>query len=253
MSIPRIRTVTYGGTSHTVDLLGNLAKGGPKGAPGAWTVVFDDEFTGSTLDTSKWSTGWFGTGITGPVGASEPAYYDPARVTVSGGNLRINLIDSPQTVGGVSRRYGTGLVSTNGKFEFTYGALEARMYLPPGGDGKPVNWPSFWADGHNWPTTGELDVMEAIDGVTSSHFHSDAGGPGFNVSGSFGGWHTFGAVWASGIVTYFYDGVNVGSITLGITGAPMYLILGFGPAYTPANTVPNTTLLVDYVRVWQHP
>ena len=36
------------------------ARGAPVGVPGSWHSIFDDEFNGTTLDTSKWSTGWLG-------------------------------------------------------------------------------------------------------------------------------------------------------------------------------------------------
>ncbi|HEV3266152.1 MAG TPA: hypothetical protein VG014_11555, partial [Acidimicrobiales bacterium] len=43
---------------------------GPVGA-GPWNMAFDSEFNGSSLDTSQWSTGWFGSGITTGVSSSE--------------------------------------------------------------------------------------------------------------------------------------------------------------------------------------
>ncbi|MCW2724025.1 MAG: hypothetical protein JWN35_946, partial [Frankiales bacterium] len=36
----------------------------PVGVPGSWKLKFSDEFNGTTLDTSKWSTGWLASGIT---------------------------------------------------------------------------------------------------------------------------------------------------------------------------------------------
>ena len=65
-----------------------------------------------------------------------------------------------------------------------------------------------------------------------------------------GGWHTFAANWEPGIVTYYYDGVDIGSVTSGITSAPMFLVLDYA-AGNPIH-VPDT-MKVDYLRVWQHP
>ncbi|MCU1490376.1 MAG: hypothetical protein JWM85_1781, partial [Acidimicrobiaceae bacterium] len=66
-------------------------------------------------------------------------------------------------------------------------------------------------------------------------------------------WHTYGADWEPGSVTYYYDGAPVGRVTSGITSSPMYLILNLaidnqfgGRKLAPAD------MLVDYVRVWQH-
>ena len=65
------------------------------------------------------------------------------------------------------------------------------------------------------------------------------------------GWHTFASDWQPGSVTYYYDGVNVGSINTGITSSPMYIVLensisGDGVAADPGS------MDVSYVRVWQN-
>ena len=36
----------------------------PTGVRGDWKLTFGDEFDGTSLDTAKWSTGWYGSGIT---------------------------------------------------------------------------------------------------------------------------------------------------------------------------------------------
>jgi beta-glucanase (GH16 family) len=222
----------------------------PVGVPGSWTPTFADEFDGAALDTTRWSTGWFGDGVTGPVRTTEPACYDPAQVQLPGdGTLHIALVGKAQTCSGTVRPWSTGLITTNGKFSYTYGAAEARMYLPADGSGQPINWPAFWANGQNWPYDGENDIVESESGSTGPHFHSADGDFGFAVPGDWAGWHTFGSVWEPGRVTYYYDGRMVGSLTEGITSSPMYLVLGFGPAHE-AVTTPGR-LRVDYVRVWQ--
>ncbi|MEU8925735.1 family 16 glycosylhydrolase [Kitasatospora sp. NPDC048545] len=228
------------------------AAGGPLGIPGAWHSVFADEFNGSSLDAAKWNPNWFGcsTCTTQPVNSQEAAAYSPSQVSVSGGSLHLAAVQKPATVNGKTYPYTSGLINTNGKAQFTYGAFESRIYLPPSGS-QVANWPAFWADGQNWPTDGELDVMEGLGGEACYHFHSDAGGPGGCAHGDFSGWHTYGAEWAPGSVTYYYDGVKVGQITTGVTSAPMYLILDNAvdskyPAVAPAD------MQVDYVRVWQH-
>ncbi len=203
-------------------------------APGPWHLVFDDDFAGSSLDGSRWTPYWFSDGSV----SNETTMY-AANVSVAGGLLRLALTP------------GSGaLVSSNGKFQFSYGYVEARIFLPAAA-GRIANWPAFWTDGQSWPHDGEMDVMEGLGGAACWHFHSDAGGPGGCAGGSFTGWHTYGADWQPGVVTYYYDGHEVGTITDGITAAPMYLIIENsggswgGPALRPA------TMLVDYVRVWQ--
>jgi beta-glucanase (GH16 family) len=215
--------------------------------------VFGDEFNGTSLDTSKWNPNWLGcaTCTTPPVNSSEQDAYAPSQVSVSGGSLHLNLVQQSTTVGGKTYPYRSGLVESNGKAQFTYGAFEARIYLPASGT-SVANWPAFWTDGQSWPTDGEMDVMEGLEGDACYHFHSPAGGPGSCASGNFSGWHTYGADWEPGSVTYYYDGKEVGQITTGITSAPQYLILNNGLNSSDAAPVAPSDMQVDYVRVWQH-
>ena len=168
------------------------------------------------------------------------------------GELDLNLIAKSETCGGISRPYASGMVTTNGKFSFTYGYVEVRSWLPADSSGAIADWPGIWTDGQSWPTDGELDILEGLSGSACWHFHSTAGGPGGCAAGTWtGGWHTFGADWEPGSVTYYYDGIKVGTITTGITGAPMYIILGLGTDPSNTVTVPASQR-TDYVRVWQH-
>lgn len=225
---------------------------GPPGDPSSWHSIFDDEFDGSSLDTSLWSTGWYGSGITGPVNSEELECYDPSQVVEASGELDLNLIAQSESCSGQTRPYTSGLVSTAGTFSFTYGFVEVRAWLP--GGSTVSDWPALWTDGQSWPADGELDLAEGLGGQACWHFHDSQGAPGGCEPGSAstGGWHTFGADWEPGSVTYYYDGNVVGSVTSGVTGSPMYLILDLavdseygGPIQAPA------TLRVDYVRVWQ--
>lgn len=227
---------------------------GPLGIPGTWRKVFGDEFSGSSLDGSKWNSNWFGCSgcVTKPVNSHEESAYSPSQVSVSDGSLHLKAIQQSTTVDGKTYPYLSGLVNSNGKAQFTYGAFEARIYTPSSGT-QIANWPAFWTNGQNWPTDGEMDVMEGLGGSACYHFHSPAGGPGGCAPGSYTGWHTYGAEWKQGSVTYYYDGKQVGQITSGITSAPMYLILNHSISSSMGgNTVVPADMMVDYVRVWQH-
>jgi beta-glucanase (GH16 family) len=221
--------------------------------PGLWQLKFDDEFTGRSLNTAKWSTGWLAPGITQPVNSLELECYDPARVGVFGGTLHLSLIRQQQSCGGRMRPYTSGMVNSDGKFQFTYGLMEARIWLP-GRRGLISNWPAFWADGQNWPRDGEIDVMEGLAGQACWHFVYPDGNPGGCPAGRFaGGWHTYGADWEPAGITYYYDGHIVGRAKTGITSAPMFLVLNLATAHAYGGPVrvPGT-MRVDYVRVWQH-
>lgn len=229
----------------------------PLGVSGTWKLKFDDEFSGSSLDLSKWEPNWLAgndTSITPPDNSNDLNCMDPAQVSEGGGVLTLSAVARQcRAANSVTYQYASGLINTYKSFNFSYGYLEARIYLPSS-NGAFVNFPAFWADGRGtWPATGELDVMEVLGSCVGFHFHSSLGGfGGCPAQGLTPGWHTFGANWQPGSVTYYYDGQRVGQVTSGITGYPMYLILNNsvdptwgGPTMTPA------AMQIDYVRVWQ--
>ncbi len=234
--------------------------GGGGGGGNGRSLIFDDEFNGTHLDTSKWRPNWLGgsdSTVTKPINGAEQSCYDPRQVSVGGGALVLRADQRSCTANnGVTYGYASGLVETANHFTFTYGHAEARVWLQ-GTSGGIANWPAFWLDGTGtWPLTGELDVMEGLSGHACYHFHSVLGGPGGCAYGGLGGagWHVYAADWSPGRVTYSYDGIVVGSITSGITSSPMFLILnlavgGWGMP-TSASSYP-ARMLVDYVRVWR--
>ncbi|MET0702316.1 MAG: glycoside hydrolase family 16 protein [Mycobacterium sp.] len=77
-------------------------------------------------------------------------------------------------------RSGTGYTSarlnTKGKFDFTYGRVEASIKMPVG---TGLN-SAFWALGANvdtvgWPAAGEIDMAEYLD--TGASYHVGLHGP----------------------------------------------------------------------------
>lgn len=223
----------------------------PAGIPGSWNLIFRDEFDGSSLDTNKWTPGWFGTGITNPVSNNELQCYDSNNVSVSGGLLHLQAEARTATCpNGSTKNYVSGLVSSNGKFDFTYGAVEFRVNVPADGSGNIANFPAMWTDGQNWPTDGEIDVWEGLGGNASWHVHNPQGGPG-GQTGPTVGWHTFGAEWRPGFVDFYYDGVFMGTLAHS-PSSPNYLIMNQAIGFAGGTTVVPADLQVDYVRVWQH-
>jgi beta-glucanase (GH16 family) len=155
---------------------------------------------------------------------------------------------------------------SNGRYNFTYGFIEARIFLPPG-TGTPQNWAAFWTDGQDWPQDGEIDIMETLGGGSSTRwtYHYDVdSGPGedhrsYTRGGNMvddSGWHVFGAHWQPDQITFYYDEVEVGYVTssdlqgdASITSSPHYIILNLALNSKYPTTVPST-MMVDYVRHW---
>ena len=148
----------------------------PEPDPIAYELVFADEFDSGTMpspDTWNMETG-YGVDDSG-WGNNEWQLYttSPDNVRVEDGNLVITaLCDGPCGVRDDS--VTSARITTQDKFEFRYGRVEARI-KPPVGRGA---WPAFWALGANfpeidWPRSGEIDFMEmhnAFSDERTTHF-----------------------------------------------------------------------------------
>ena len=224
---------------------------------GSWTSIFDDEFTGSSINTTYWGLGWQAkTGISGPINSGEAVSYTSANVSVSGGFLNLALTG---TSGANGACVTTNTNGTGGSAGFATGppaAFEASMIIPgatSGGDVGIYNWPAFWNDGQSWPADGEIDVMEGLNGFAAYHIHDNTNPNGIGANagslGNYVGTHTFGCYWqSSGVVDFYYDGVLVGSETTDGFTEPHYII--FDHTTTPGAGDPTGVLQIDWVRVW---
>ena len=233
---------------------------GPLGVPGRWRLLLNADFATKSLNTRIWRPGWFANGISGPVNKHEVACYNSQNVALTGTTLNLSITRVPSTCGGKTRPYTGAMVSTNphdgrtsGGFTYTYGLAEARIYFPPNRR-LIADWPAFSTFGQDWPTTGEDDILEGIAGTGCSRFHSRMnsitgfGGcdPGFTP-----GWHTIAADWQPNSITWYYDGIKVFHDTVGLTSAPMYLVLVNTVSVRYPQLAMPDTLKVAYVRVWQ--
>lgn len=147
-----------------------------------YELVWNDEFDGDRLDQQAWGY------ELGNVRGNEQQHYSSSaeNVDVVDGNLVLTATDRPEvdqyrntTRWGANARlvkYNSGSVRTEGREEFLYGRIEARMQLPEGKGAFPAFWmlgADFHMDGrvnmeqgYSWPSTGELDIMEIIGAPT---------------------------------------------------------------------------------------
>ena len=84
-----------------------------------YKLIWSDEFDEATIDTSVWNFEIDGNGG----GNHEQEYYQRNNATIENGNLIITA--KKETVG--SNNYTSSRMTTQGKKEFEYGKIEARI------------------------------------------------------------------------------------------------------------------------------
>ncbi len=153
----------------------------PEGPPpGSWSMTFDDEFTGTSLNTAVWSKGMLWDAVIN----NEWEGYVPENVTVANGLCTIKVekrtVQNTDMYGnkGQTMNYASGCLQTFGKFTQAYGYFEARIRTATG----PGTWPAFWMDpdrgsasgsartvvgdpivnGTDWGEGTEIDILESM-------------------------------------------------------------------------------------------
>jgi beta-glucanase (GH16 family) len=221
-------------------------------------MTFNDEFEGTSLDTSKWiDHEWYDS-------TNEPANY-----SVGGGSLKI----WPQRDS--SGNFYKRVINTDGNYYQTYGYFEVEAKLPVG----KGTWPAFWLYNHDDPggNRPEIDIMEAYAGGGPASGWSDANlhpttysatiwlGPpgvqgGFQMIQNLGDlsqtFHKYAMKWEANKQTFYFDGQPVYTVNVSMPGR-MYILLDllFGSASgqpdSTTPTGPSNSYEVHYVRAWQ--
>jgi len=245
------------------------------------TLLFDDEFSGTKLNLKSWYRCFEWANEDTGCGYGPPydlEWYWDKNVSVLRGFL--NLTAKRHRIS-KDYPYTSGLIESGGVncgppdckpprkrppgFKFKYGYMEMRSKFPPG----KGMWPAFWllpTDG-SWPP--EIDAMEwqggtpTIDYATihwkdSKGQHQSDGTAyhtGVDLSSDF---HTYGVDWQPDVVTWYFDGTPIKTFTkrAAIPHKPMYVIVDLAVGGWISKPDKHThfpaTMLVDYVRVWNH-
>lgn len=182
------------------------------------TLIWADEFNGTSLDQTKWSY-QIGDGCQEGIcgwGNSELQYYKQENVTVNNGQLHITAKKERVQ----SKAYTSGRIRTINKGDWTYGRFEARIKLPAGNG----LWPAFWMLPTDqvyggWPQSGEIDIMEFVastpDHTLANMHYGDPypnnkyqGANFYLNSGTFpDAFHDFALEWEPGILRWFVDDI----------------------------------------------
>lgn len=243
----------------------------PAAAPG-YRLVWQDEFDGAGLDASKW---------TAQSAVRRDATNTPAAVGLAGGVLTITTYTEGNT-------HFTGFIDTAGKYEPTYGYIEARIRY----DTSPGQWGAFWLQS---PTMGtplgnpavagtEVDIAEhrahdtsgadiANTYVMAVHWDgygsslksvSATGRPAAGASPLAGNFHTYALLWTPDRYVFYLDGIETWRTSDAPSRRSEFIRLtcevlnrgwaGSIPAGGYGTRVSSTTRMqVDWIRVWQAP
>ncbi len=239
-----------------------------------YELVFSEEFTGMTLDSSKWNTAY----LWGPnlvINSEEQYYVDILRdpdfgfnpFTFDGEHMTINSIETPPELAqkAMNQPYLSGVITSYDAFKFTYGYAETRAKMTFGRG----YWPAFWLlNAYYGGDDPEIDIMEFIgqdqDVVYHTYHYYDADGtlrstkskptPGIDFTADF---HTFAVEWMPGLLIFLVDGIEVHRVTdTKVSSEEMYVIantaIGGWWAGSPDITTPFPgEYTIDYIRVYQ--
>lgn len=196
------------------------------------TLVWEDDFSSSLLDRSKWTPrigNWQISSKGEPIvpgwGNNELQYYTDkeghtGNFVVSDGTLKlIARKESAPEQFGVHCSYTSAKLDTFGKFSFTYGRVEMRARCDIGAG----IWPAFWMlPEHNaygaWAASGEIDIFEAkgrlpqqalgtihYGGVCPDNLHQEHIFH-FPDSRGIANFHTYELIWTPGSLIWMIDG-----------------------------------------------
>lgn len=231
-------------------------------------LVWSDEFDSADLNENFWNyelgngcpdlCGW---------GNNEPQIYTKENHRLENGKLHIAI--KKEGAGYTSTR-----ITTEKKFEFQYGRVEARAKLPVG---KGI-WPAIWMLGSNhrevgWPLCGEIDILEYVGREPHMIFNS------LHTQDSFGntvntkktriddieeGFHTYIADWSPEKIDFLVDGKLLYSFSpkekteeTWPYNQPFYLIINsaiggnFGGKDIDDSVLPQE-FIIDYIRVYKN-
>lgn len=228
-----------------------------------WSLSWSEEFSGSTLNTETWNYD-IGTGNWG-WGNNELQYYTTSPQNLYLENGIAHIVAKQQTFG--TSNYTSARINSSGKFNFSYGRLEARIKLPMG----QGLWPAFWALGQNinqvgWPSCGEIDIMEHVNNndYINGTLHWDQNGHQYNgstISFDPNAFHQYMIEWDESKIQWYLDGIlfktmSITSNNMGAFHQPFFIILnvavgGLWPGSPDNTTVFPAEMQVDYIRYYE--
>ena len=233
------------------------------------SLVWSDEFTSKTINSSNWSYDIGGSGW----GNNELEYYTNSskNAYTTGGYLVIEARKETKE----GNNYTSARMISKDKKTFTYGRIDFRAKLPKG----QGIWPALWMLGNNisttaWPACGEIDIMELLGHESQKTYGTvhwgAAGGASTHIGGNYtlssqtfnDKFHVFSLKWEADKLSFLIDDVLFFTANKSQVNGnypfdkPFFFIMnvavgGNWPGNPDATTVFPQRMIVDYVRVFQ--
>ena len=244
-----------------------------------YDLLWNDEFSGGTLDETKWNyephePGWTNEELQEYTTSTD-------NVFLRDGKLVIKAVKSDKN----GRDYYTsGKVTGQNKTDFTYGKVVVSAKVPEG----QGLWPAIWMMPKDesyygqWPKCGEIDIMEVLgNDVRTAYGTIHFGEPHGEVQGTYGltsgsyadSFHEYSVEWEPGEIRWYIDGELYHSANDWFTAEqgkdekpypapfdqPFFVQMNLAVGGTwPGNPDASTDFdkaefEIDYVRVYQKP
>ena len=233
-------------------------------APG-WNQVWRDDFNGTAVDQSAWNI----------VESQDNSIVRDScglakNVEVKDGNLV--LTSRREQVSGCKYDYTTGAIQSQNKKYWQGNTRACVRAILPGVEGHSKGvWPAHWMMPNTkacWPTNGEIDIMEMINGDGWAHatYHwnkqcsKDSSHSGqVRPANSLTDFHEYAVEYNATHISFYVDSQFVDGVTkntASVYDVPYYMILqtalgGPWPGPVSPNTVFPIEHKVDYVSISQ--
>lgn len=245
-------------------------------------LVFEDDFDGNSLDTSKWNNWCVDLKESGlfRYGNSPDVVVHPDNAYVNDGTLRLLGSKEITTFDGITSNYRSGMVQTRDKFESTYGYIEAMVKIPDAAGSNPAVWMMpqmndetgewIWGDENNFGA--EIDILERphpeggdeYTGLVNKywitmHYDNYTYNPHekYHVQPTLNNpykWHKFGIEWTPDSIKFMLDGEVVAVQDKNIPNMSESFILSYGLGGWIGQIADEdlpAEMQVDYVRWYQ--
>ena len=230
----------------------------------SWKLVWQDEFDGLGIDTTKWThevNDWGG-------GNEELQYYTARPENAYLKNNTLVIVAQREEY--LTKAFTSARLNTRHKADWQYGRFEVRAKMPKGWG----LWPAIWmlpTDNQYgpWPAGGEIDIAEVLGrepaevhgavhfGSKTPHYRrSSAGTTQLQKSDFSEKFHVFTVEWEAGVIRWYLDNQLYHTAqVIRPLDEQYHLLLNLAvgskwPEAPKATTTFPAYFYVDYVRVF---